>query len=175
LPADELSATEAALAELASLREQHGPLMLFQSGGCCEGSSPLCLHEGELLVGANDLLLGAIAGTPFYIDSDQYGRWRSPAFVLDLVPGASDTMSLEGMDDVHFVTRTSSVCEGASAPACPPDASVFDRTGDVARADATPSPSRGQSIQPAFEQGDSEWQSTDITRAISGPGTAIGS
>lgn len=161
MPVEELSATEAALAELASLRERHGPLMLFQSGGCCEGSSPLCLNEGELLVGANDLLLGTIAGTPVYIDSDQYERWRSPAFVLDLVPGASDTMSLEGSDDVHFVTRTGSVCERASGPACPPDASVFHRTGDVARADATPSPSREQSTSPALEQGDSEWQSTD--------------
>ena len=80
--------------------------MLFQSGGCCEGSSPLCLHEGELLVGANDLLLGEIDGTPFYIDAEQYERWNSPAFLLDLSLGASDTFSLEGLDDVHFVVRT---------------------------------------------------------------------
>jgi hypothetical protein len=65
---DQISATEPAFAELASLRERYGPLMLFQSGGCCDGSSPLCLHEGELLVGPNDLLLGEIGGTPFYID-----------------------------------------------------------------------------------------------------------
>jgi hypothetical protein len=116
MPTEELSATDAALAELASLRERHGPLMLFQSGGCCEGSSPLCLHEGELLLGANDLLLGQIQGTPFYVDGDQYERWNSPALQLDLSPGASDTLSLEGLDDVHFVTRTSA-CAAASGEA----------------------------------------------------------
>lgn len=108
MPAEELSATEAALEELARLRERHGALMLFQSGGCCEGSSPLCLHDGELLVGANDLLLGEIGGTPFYVDADQYDRWRRPAFRLDVLPGAADTFSLEGVDGVHFVTRTAS-------------------------------------------------------------------
>jgi uncharacterized protein (DUF779 family) len=103
---DSVTATEAALAELASLRERHGPLMLFQSGGCCDGSSPLCLHEGELLVGTNDLLLGEIGGTPLYIDAEQYERWNRPVFQIDLSPGASDTLSLEGPDDVHFITRT---------------------------------------------------------------------
>lgn len=104
--ADALSATDAALAELARLRERHGPLVLFQSGGCCEGSSPLCLLGGELLVGPNDLLLGEVGGVPFYIDAEQFARWRSPAFVLDLTAGGSDTLSLEGLDDVHFVTRS---------------------------------------------------------------------
>ena len=75
-----INATAAALAELARLRERHGPLMLFQSGGCCDGSSPLCLHEGELLVGPNDLLLGEVGGVPFYIDAEQYERWNRPRF-----------------------------------------------------------------------------------------------
>lgn len=101
-----VSGSPAALAELARLRERHGPLMLFLSAGCCEGSSPICLAEGELPVGAGDLLLGRVGDTPFYIDVDQYERWRRPDFVLDLQPGGSDTLSLEGLDDVHFVTRT---------------------------------------------------------------------
>jgi uncharacterized protein (DUF779 family) len=109
---DHVSATKAALAELASLRERHGPVMLFQSGGCCDGSSPLCLHEGELLVGTNDLLLGEIDGTPFYIDLEHYERWNRPTFEIDVLPGASDTLSLEGPDGVHFVSRT---------PVCPAD------------------------------------------------------
>ena len=108
MPEEELDATDAALAELERLRERHGPLMLFQSGGCCEGSSPLCLKRGELLIGPGDLLLGWIDGTPLYIDADQYERWNRPAFELDLLPGAADTFSLEGLDGVHFVTRTSS-------------------------------------------------------------------
>jgi hypothetical protein len=104
--AEAISATEAALAELARLRERYGPLMLFQSGGCCDGSSPLCLHEGELLVGPNDLLLGEVGGAPFYIDAEQYERWNRPAFLLDVTAGPAEGFSLEGLDSVHFVSRT---------------------------------------------------------------------
>jgi len=105
-PTAELSATPAALAELESLRARHGPLMLVQSGGCCDGSSPLCLERGELLVGPNDLLLGDLDGTPFYIDAEQYERWNRPTFQLDLAGGGTDTFSLENADGVHFLTRT---------------------------------------------------------------------
>jgi uncharacterized protein len=101
-----LDATPAALAELTSLRERHGPLMLFQSGGCCDGSSPLCLHEGELLVGPNDVLLGEIDGVPFYIDAEQYERWSKPRFLIDVAPGAADGFSLEGLEGVHFISRS---------------------------------------------------------------------
>jgi uncharacterized protein len=100
-----ISATEAALAELSRLRERFGPLMLFQSGGCCDGSSLLCLHEGELPVGPNDLLLGELEGIPFYIDGDQYERWNRPSFCLDVRPGAAHEFSLEAFDDMHFVSE----------------------------------------------------------------------
>jgi uncharacterized protein (DUF779 family) len=63
------------------------------------------LHEGELLVGPNDLLLGELGGVRFYIDAEQYERWNRPAFVLDVAPGAATGFSLEGTDGVHFVTR----------------------------------------------------------------------
>jgi uncharacterized protein (DUF779 family) len=99
-------ATDAARAALESLTAEHGPLMLMQSGGCCDGSSPICLHAGELLVGPNDLLLGEVAGARFYIDAEQYDRWNRPRLVLDAAPGAADGFSLEGLDEVHFVTRT---------------------------------------------------------------------
>ena len=102
---DALTATPAALAELASLRARHGPLMLVQSGGCCDGSSLLCLQRGELLVGPGDLLLGELDGTPFYVDAEQYRRWNRPAFELDLALGATDTFSLETADGLHFVSR----------------------------------------------------------------------
>ena len=111
-----ISATDAALEELARLRARFGRLMLFQSGGCCDGSSPLCLNEGELLVGPNDLLLGELGGVPFYIDAEQYERWNRPAFVLDVAPGAAEGFSLEALDDVHFVSRTPESCE-RDAPA----------------------------------------------------------
>jgi uncharacterized protein (DUF779 family) len=101
-----IGATDAALAELARLRERFGPLIVLQSGGCCDGSSPLVVTEGELLVGHGDLLVGELDGTPFYIDAEQYDRWNRPSFLLDVVPGSTGSFSIEALDDVHFVTRT---------------------------------------------------------------------
>jgi hypothetical protein len=106
VPDEAITATKPALAELARLRDRHGQLMLFQSGGCCDGSSLLCLREGELAVGPNDLLLGEVVGVPFYIDAEQYERWNRPNFVLDLSDGSTDSFSLESEDRVHFVTWT---------------------------------------------------------------------
>jgi uncharacterized protein (DUF779 family) len=103
--ADRIAATPEALDTLERLTAKYGRLMLFQSGGCCDGSSPLCLHEGELLIGPNDVLLGELAGTPFYIDSDQDERWNRPRFELDVSPGAAMGFSLEGLEGCHFVTR----------------------------------------------------------------------
>jgi uncharacterized protein (DUF779 family) len=101
-PAPKVVATDAAVAEIGRLRAEHGPLMFFQSGGCCDGSSPMCFPDGELLLGPNDLLLGEVAGCPFHIDAEQYERWNRPSFVLDVAPGAGSGMSLEGIDGVHF-------------------------------------------------------------------------
>ena len=100
--APKVVATEAALAELARLRAAHGPLMLFQSGGCCDGSSPMCFPDGELLLGPNDLLLGDVGGCPFYIDAEQYERWQRPRLLLDVAPGAGTGFSLEGLHGLHF-------------------------------------------------------------------------
>jgi uncharacterized protein (DUF779 family) len=98
-------ATDPALAELERLREQYGPLLVFQSGGCCDGSSPMCFPAGEFLLGPNDLLLGEVGGCPFYVDAEQYERWRRPVFVLDVATGAGSGLSLEGVHDLHFVVR----------------------------------------------------------------------
>jgi len=95
-------ATTAAAAEVERLKGEHGPLEFFQSGGCCDGSSPMCFPEGELRIGSNDLLLGEVEGCPFYIDPEQYERWGRPAFVLDVASGEGSGMSLEGLHDVHF-------------------------------------------------------------------------
>jgi len=98
--------TEAARAVIVRLKARYGSLMFMQSGGCCDGSSPMCLREGDLLLGPNDLLLGEIEGCPFYIDREQYVRWRQPEFVIDVSPGDGDTFSLEGPEGIHFVART---------------------------------------------------------------------
>jgi len=98
-----IDATDAALAAIAHLTATHGPLMIFLSGGCCDGSSPICLLDGELPIGANDLLLGDVGGVPFYIDAEQYRRWKEPQLVLDVAPGAAGGFSLEGLEQLHFV------------------------------------------------------------------------
>jgi uncharacterized protein (DUF779 family) len=103
---DTVIATGAARDLIARLRTRYGSLMFVQSGGCCDGSSPVCLREGELLLGPNDLLIGEISGCPFYIDREQYERWRRPQFLIDVAPGESDTFSIEGSDGVHFVALT---------------------------------------------------------------------
>jgi uncharacterized protein (DUF779 family) len=101
-PAPRVAATDAAIAEIDRLRAERGPLMFFQSGGCCDGSSPMCFPDGELLIGPNDVLLGEVGGCPFYVDGEQYERWNRPAFVLDVAPGAGSGLSLEGLHGVHF-------------------------------------------------------------------------
>jgi uncharacterized protein len=101
-----VAATPAALEVINRLSAAQGPLMFFQSGGCCDGGVPMCLKEGELPLGPGDVRLGDIAGIPFYIDSDQYERWGRPQLTVDVSPGATDGFSLEGLEGVHFVTRS---------------------------------------------------------------------
>ena len=97
-------ATAAALEVIHRLEAAHGPLTFFQSGGCCDGTHPLCLRRGELPTGPGDLCLGEVGGAPFYIDADQYERWGRPRFEIDVSSGATGGFSLEGLDGVHFVT-----------------------------------------------------------------------
>src|SRR5687767_6480607 len=101
-----ISATDEALVAIERLTAKHGKLMLFQSGGCCDGSAPLCLPDGELLIGTDDLLLGELGGAPVYIDAEQDRRWNHPQFILDVAPGPASGFSLEGLDGIHFFTRT---------------------------------------------------------------------
>ena len=108
-------ATESAVAEIGRLRDEHGPLMFFQSGGCCDGSSPMCFPDGELLLGRNDLRLGEVGGCAFYIDAEQYERWNRPSLVLDVAPGAGSGMSLEEPHAVHFTLATTPAARGTVA------------------------------------------------------------
>ena len=112
-------ATPEARELIARLRATHGALMFMQSGGCCDGSAPMCLPAGELRIGTGDLYLGELDGAEFYIDADQYERWGRPRFEIDVSAGAGEGFSLEGADDVHFVSRTI----GQEPPTCvDPDA-----------------------------------------------------
>jgi uncharacterized protein len=100
-----VSATGAAIDMIERLTEEQGPLVFFQSGGYYEGSSPICLKDGELPPGPDDLLIGEIGGARFYVDRDQYARWGCPLFLIDVSAGPADGFSLS-LPDAHFVTRT---------------------------------------------------------------------
>ena len=99
-------ATDAALALIERLRGKHGPLMFHQSGGCCDGSAPMCYPLGELLLGDGDVHLGDIGGVPFYISGPQYEYWCHTQLVIDVVPGRGGMFSLEGPEGLRFLTRS---------------------------------------------------------------------
>ena len=99
------TASAQATAMIRQLVREHGPIAIYQSGGCCDGSLPLCLLADELGQGPNDVQLGDVGGVPFYIDADQYERWGEPEFLLDVVSGAPEGFSL-GLRNAHFVTHS---------------------------------------------------------------------
>ena len=99
-------ATEAALAFIARLRAKHGPLMFHQSGGCCDGSSPMCYQDGELLVGGGDRLLGKIAGCSFWMGAAQFEAWRHTQLIIDVVPGRGGQFSVDSGEGQRFLTRS---------------------------------------------------------------------
>jgi len=101
-----VSATPAALALISRLEDKHGPVMFHQSGGCCDGSAPMCFPRGELLVGDQDVLLGEIGGQPFYIGGAQFEYWRHTHLIIDVVPGRGGMFSLEGPEGLRFLTRS---------------------------------------------------------------------
>lgn len=92
---------------IARLAATHGPLMFHQSGGCCDGSAPMCFVRGEFRTGAQDVLLGHVAGdTPVWIGARQFEYWRHTQVIIDVVPGRGSGMSLEAPEGVRFVTRS---------------------------------------------------------------------
>jgi uncharacterized protein (DUF779 family) len=97
--------TEAAAEVLGRLRARHGDLLFHQSGGCCDGSSPMCYPLGEFRVGAQDVLLGRIAGAPVYIGAAQFEFWAHTQLIIDVVPGRGGGFSLEAPEGVRFLTR----------------------------------------------------------------------
>jgi uncharacterized protein (DUF779 family) len=98
--------TEAATALMNKLAAMHGPLMFHQSGGCCDGSSPMCYPRGEFMVGDQDVLLATLDGTPFYMSRSQFEYWKHTQLILDVVPGRGGMFSLENPEGVRFLIRT---------------------------------------------------------------------
>ncbi|XVQ06796.1 DUF779 domain-containing protein [Spirillospora sp. CA-255316] len=89
------------------LAARYGPLMFHQSGGCCDGSAPMCYPRGEFKVGASDVLLGHVCGdTPFWMSADQFEYWRHTYLTVDVVPGRGSGFSLEAPEGVRFLIRS---------------------------------------------------------------------
>jgi uncharacterized protein len=98
--------TEAAAAMLGKLETIHGPLMFHQSGGCCDGSSPMCYPRGEFRVGGADMYLGEVASTPFYMSASQFEYWKHTHLTVDVVPGRGSGFSVEAPEGVRFLIRS---------------------------------------------------------------------
>jgi uncharacterized protein (DUF779 family) len=103
---ERVSATPEALAMIEKIRGMHGPLLFHQSGGCCDGSAPMCYPRMEFHVGAQDVYLGEIGGQPFYMGAAQFDYWQQTHLIIDVVPGRGSGFSLEAPEGVRFLTRS---------------------------------------------------------------------
>jgi uncharacterized protein (DUF779 family) len=99
-------ATDGALAFIDQLRQRHGPLMFFQSGGCCDGSAPMCYPAGEFSISDTDVCLGSLDGTPFYMGAEQFAYWEHTQLIIDVVPGNGGMFSLDNGTGKRFLTRS---------------------------------------------------------------------
>ena len=99
-------ATPAAIQLIGRLKAKYGALMFHQSGGCCDGSAPMCYPLGEFIVGDSDVLMGEIGGCPFYISASQYEYWKHTQLIIDVVEGRGGMFSLEGPEGLRFLTRS---------------------------------------------------------------------
>jgi uncharacterized protein len=103
---ERVSNTPAAAALIAKLRAAHGDLLFHQSGGCCDGSAPMCYPLGEFKIGQRDVYLGRIAGCPLYISGPQFEYWQHTHLIIDVVPGRGAGFSLEAPEGMRFLTRS---------------------------------------------------------------------
>jgi uncharacterized protein (DUF779 family) len=103
---DRVTATPAALDLIRTLASEHGPILFHQSGGCCDGSSPMCYPQGDFIVGDRDVRLGEIGGAPVYIGAAQFELWRHTQLIIDVTPGRGGMFSLDNGREVRFLTRS---------------------------------------------------------------------
>jgi uncharacterized protein len=111
LPA-QVMGTDAAVELIRKLRAQYGELMFHQSGGCCDGSSPMCYPRDEFLTGDADVQLGEVDGVPFYMSKSQFEYWKHTQLTLDVVKGRGGMFSLEGPEGVRFLIRSRVFTDG---------------------------------------------------------------
>ncbi len=105
-PPPRVVATEAAEALIAEIRADHPEILFHQSGGCCDGSSPMCFPAADFAVGDSDVRLGEVAGVAVYISRPQFEAWRHTQIILDVVPGRGGMFSLDNGRERRFLTRS---------------------------------------------------------------------
>ena len=110
-----VAATPAAVALLEEIRADHGPVLFHQSGGCCDGSSPMCYPVGEFRLGGADVRLGEIAGAEVWISGPQFAAWRHTQLILDVVPGRGGMFSLDNGRERRFLARARVLTPGEEA------------------------------------------------------------
>lgn len=98
--------TEAAITLIEKLKKLHGPLMFHQSGGCCDGSQPMCFAAGEFKIGNSDVCLGIVEDCKFYMSADQFEYWKHTQLILDVTPGRGSSFSLEIPLGVRFYIQS---------------------------------------------------------------------
>lgn len=103
---ERIGVTQEALEVIDQLRNRFGPLMFHQSGGCCDGSSPMCFEDGDFKVGESDVKLGEVDGCPFYMSRDQYEYWKHTHLTLDVTKGRGSSFSLEIPMGIRFIIRS---------------------------------------------------------------------
>ncbi|MFN3850132.1 MAG: DUF779 domain-containing protein [Spirosomataceae bacterium] len=109
-----VDATDAAKAVIEELKSKYGELMFHQSGGCCDGSAPMCFQDGELMINETDIKLGDIEGCNFYMSKDQFEYWKHTHLTLDVVKGRGASFSLEIPMGIRFVIKSRLFTENES-------------------------------------------------------------
>ena len=101
-----VTATEAARKLLSEIRADHGDVLFHQSGGCCDGSSPMCYPVDDFRIGSHDVKLGDVDGTEVWISGPQFEAWKHTQLILDVVPGRGGMFSLDNGREQRFLTRS---------------------------------------------------------------------
>lgn len=112
---DRVGVTPAARELIEQLKATHGAIMFHQSGGCCDGSAPMCFQVGEFKLGSVDEKVGEIVGCEFWMDREQFKLWMHTRWTVDVVPGRGASFSLEAPLNKRFLIR-SEMCAVTSAP-----------------------------------------------------------
>lgn len=104
---EKVTATSSALDLIEVLKDEFGDLLFHQSGGCCDGSAPMCFPKDEFFINETDILIGHLAGVPFYMSKDQYAYWKHTFLTIDVTEGRGSSFSLELPKGVRFITKSS--------------------------------------------------------------------